>query len=422
MCGSWWSALLVAAALALVACKSGGSEDDGPGGQGTVGAEDPQSGEGQGGGGSSSAGEGGASGGGAGEGGASGSPMGGAGSSGMTSEGGSGGSNTDPMPIAELPDAFASAICDALESCVGAAKLRDLTKREDCDERVAAELRATDFAHMDMAISAGRVLYDPSKLAACLDGVRALECDVLADSFPQPCVDVLAGNVALGDECMISAECQGTAFCKGTTACPSTCAELLGENAACTGDGDCGDDLLCVGGACRRPAADGAACAGNSGAFCGLGLSCLGSTDTLAGQCTPNSEVQVGAEGASCDPIGTLCREGLSCVFDGGSGFHCEGPVASGGACHLGLPGQCPIDEYCGAMEVTQASTCRELPSAGQACALGELCAAGLACVQEGSAFTCRAIEDNGGDCAADQACRSGNCTAGKCAPPPICN
>jgi hypothetical protein len=328
-----------------------------------------------------------------------------------------------PVPIAELPDAFAEAICDALVSCVGAAALRELTAREDCAARVTAELKATEFFFMDDAIAAGSVLYDSEQLPACVAGVRELGCAVLSDSFPQPCVEVLAGNVALDGECTISAECQGTAFCAGAASgtCPSTCMELLAAGAQCSADNECGDRLMCTVGKCEAPSAVGEPCGGDSGQLCALGLNCMGSTDTEIGECTENAAIQVGQAGDACAPGGTLCVEGLSCVFDGVDAFHCEPYVDAGAACHLGLPGQCPVDQYCDAQSVDEQGTCQPLPVDDQACVLGDVCAPGFACVVESGSPVCRPIRDNGGDCGADQACRSGHCVDGRCEPPPTC-
>lgn len=419
---SRWFLGLSAACLAgvLAGCPFGSSGGDGD-------ADGPKViGPSAGGGGDSGEGDG--SGGAAGEGGATTAGMGAAGSDAPL--GGSGGSASDvdggaampPMvPLEQLPDAFAEAICGALLDCVGPSKLRELTEREACAAAVGAELRAKDFAYMDEAIAAGHVLYDPAQLDACADGIRALGCGVLTQSFPEPCVQVLEGNVAIDGECAITAECEGTAFCTSGASCPSTCQALLGADAACDDDGQCGDGLACVGGTCAALSGDGEPCSGDSGKACALGLSCVGSTDTAAGACQPNAEVQAGGEGDACEPGGILCQEGLSCVFDGGSAFHCEAAVASGESCHLGLPGQCPSDEYCDTTEVTAAGTCRALPGDGAACVLGDLCLGGHACVVEGMTATCRAIADNGAACGADAACRSGHCVGGSCEPPPAC-
>ncbi len=423
----WFLGLSAACiAVALAGCPFGSSGGDGDGDKPMV--LDPA-----GGGGSGEAGEGAGSGSEAGRGavaGEGGATMAGHGAGGTGAPaGGSGGTASDidggapipQVPLEELPDAFADAICSALSDCVGESKLEELTNREDCATAVGSELRAKDFAYMDEAIAAGHVLYDPAQLAACAEGIRALGCGVLTQTFPEPCVQVLEGNVAIDGECLITAECEGTAFCTSGASCPSTCKPLLAAGATCEDDGQCGDGLACVVDECAALSVEDEPCSGNSGKACALGLSCVGSTDTVAGACQPNAEVQAGAVDDTCEPGGTLCQEGLSCVFDGGSGFHCEAAVSSGESCHLGLPGQCPLDEYCDSTEVTQAGTCRTLPANGEGCVLGDLCLGGAVCVDEAGSPTCRSIADNGETCAVDAVCRSGHCVSGSCAPPPAC-
>jgi hypothetical protein len=345
---------------------------------------------------------------------------------GGSSASGTAGSGGDPgasitVPLDELPGAFATAVCDALEDCIGSSALRELMRREDCDARLGAELEASDFAYLGMAVDAGGILYDPTKLAACQAGIREMGCSVLRDSFPQPCVDVLVGNVQPGEECAISAECAGTAFCAGADSCPSTCTELLEEGATCDADSQCADGLRCVVDVCGAPSANGEDCGGDSGKVCELGLSCSGGGETEVGNCVPNAQVQVGDAGDVCEPGGDLCQDGLSCVFDGATGFVCEGTVERDGACHLGLPSQCPADQYCDTTEVTEESNCADLPGDGEACVLSGLCAGGHACVVEDGSPVCRALQDNGGSCGSAAQCRSGFCEGGECVPPPTC-
>ena len=426
-CNSW--VLVASSVLLLGACKSG--DDDEPGDGKTPPANvGPEAGRGSAGEAGSAAGGGAA---GRGDGGATqpgddaGSSAGSGGS--QTAGGGAmagtdGGGEPTPFPdtpLSKLPKVFAGAICDALRSCLGESKLRELTRREACEAAIESELLAKDFAYMDGSISAGRVLYDPEQLEECLDGIAALECKVLNHTVPAACSDVLDGTVETGEACVIHADCKGAAYCSGGATCPSKCAALLGIGATCDGDGQCGDGLDCVAGKCAAPAIEDDPCGATTGKYCALGLNCKGATDTVIGTCVSNDEVQVGAAGAACEPGGTLCKDGLSCVYDGASGFECEAAVGSGAACHLGLPGQCPADEYCNATEVTVASTCRKLPGDGQACVLNGLCKGGVVCIGEGNSATCKTIADNGADCASDATCRSGNCNEGKCEPPPAC-
>ena len=408
-----------ACALAVFSCKSGDDDEDGPMVINQGGAGD---GAGAGGGASEAGagGDGAMAGGGAG---AVGGDAPGAGAGGGSTAEVDGGTTLPPeqVPLDELPDAFADAICSALLDCVGPSKLQELTEREDCVTAVGAELRAKDFAYMDDAIAAGHVLYDPAQLAACEDGIRELGCDVLTQTFPGPCVEVLEGNIANGGECLITAECEGTSFCTSGASCPSTCQPLLEAGGTCADDGQCGDGLACLAGECGALSTEGEPCSGDSGKACALGLSCVGSTDTVAGDCTTNDEVQAGALDESCEPGGILCNEGLSCVFNGGMGFHCQGAADTGEECYLGLPGQCANDEYCDTTEITEAGTCRALPGAGEDCVLGDLCLGGHVCVSDGMTATCREIVDNGEACSVDAECRSGHCTSDSCEPPPAC-
>lgn len=249
-------------------------------------------------------------------------------------------------------------------------------------------------------------------------------CAVATDTYPDACVDVLAGNVPLAGDCTISSECEGTAFCAGRDACPSTCQPLLEAGDTCASDDECGDDLLCIGGMCTELATEGDDCGSTTGVICAIGLSCINFTDDSPGECTLNAEVQAGELDDTCDPTGTLCNEGLSCVpVDGDAEeWRCLEPVAGGETCRLALPGQCPVDHYCDAAEFYADGTCVPLPTNGETCVLTQLiCAPGFACVLEGEDPVCRAVAANGEACSGDAACRSGNCTGGECAPPVVC-
>ena len=397
--------------LGLVAC--GGDDGEASGGMSGAGGSAGEAGEGGSTGGSS--GEGGESG----EGGVGGD----SGEGGESGEGGTGGSAPVVVPLAEVPAEFAGAICDALEDCVGTRKLSDIAGGEDCKARFTAELEAGELAHIDDSISAGRVLYNPDQLAECLEGIRGMGCDVVTDTYPEACVEVIAGNVGQGEECAISSECEGTAFCAGRLECPSTCQPLLAEGDECLSDDECGDDLVCDG-TCIALAGEGDDCGGNSGVSCMIGLACINFTAEEPGTCTPNAEVLAGEVDDACDPTGTLCEEGLSCVPVSADPeeWRCREAVGADDACLLAIPGMCPAGYFCNATEFFAEGTCEALPEDGETCVLTQrICAPGFACVLEGEEPICRAIAENGETCTGDAACRSGNCTGGECAPPAIC-
>ena len=341
---------------------------------------------------------------------------GGAGSDGSAGTAGEGGSHSETPSASEIASAIAKAICGALEACVGPQKLAALNQREDCVSRFTASLTQDDFGSLQASIEAGTVKLDPSRLQSCYDDTRALGCKVQTERLPASCAAAIAGQQAAGETCSTGADCETGTFCPIDAECPRACEPTRDEGADCARDGECQRGTICHAGVCAAPALKGQACAGNSGATCAIGLSCVGSTDTQAGTSQDNATVQAGAMGAVCIPGGTLCREGLSCAFDSGATFKCVGPVEQGDTCKLALPTQCPLDSYCDAADVTVSGTCRPLPTDGMACVLGDDCAPGHVCVSQDDVATCAKIGDLGEPCVADALCRSGSCEAGSCA------
>jgi hypothetical protein len=375
------------------------------------------------------AGSGGASAADGGKGGKAGSPA--AGSTGGkagTSSGGAGAGagssgNDSPDPDASVPDvnvseisaSLASAICDALKGCVGAAKLAMLTGREDCVARYSASLEQDEFGTLAESVKAGAIKLDESKLATCYDDTRAQGCNVVADRLPTSCQEAIAAQKNVGESCSLDADCAGDAFCPIDSACPRNCQANQAAGAACTRDAECQRGATCNAGKCSVPAATGEACAGSSGSVCALGESCVGSDNMTPGTCDTNANVQSGELNAACTPGGSLCKEGLSCAYNGVA-FECVGAVGKGEACTLALPSQCPVDTYCSAADLGQSGTCLALPTEGKTCVLNNACAGGHVCVTQNSTATCRKLGDVGDACLADGLCRSGVCDNGTCA------
>lgn len=324
------------------------------------------------------------------------------------------------MPVQAIADDLADAVCAALEACLGAQKLSALFQREACRSRVGAGLAQDDLARLADEVNAGRVAFHPELLEACYGDTRALGCEIQTQRLPDSCQRAIAGQVALGSACEIGSDCSGAGFCS-SGACPRTCRARAAQGGGCKRDEECENGLFCNSGSCAAPAALGAACSGSSGGVCAFGASCVGSTSTAAGVCKKNSEIQVGALGAVCMPGGALCREGLSCAFDGVAGFNCQAAVDAGADCQLALPGQCPTDQYCDAPDVMTAGKCLPLPGDGAACVLQDECAPQHICVVEGAQNVCRRFGDLGDACQVDGLCRSGHCDAGKCALRPAC-
>ena len=316
---------------------------------------------------------------------------------------------------------LAAAVCKSLLDCLGEQKLRGLVDGEDCETRFAASYAQGDFGTLHDSLRRGRIELHADSLEQCYADTRALGCELQTQRLPASCQSALQGSVALGETCTSGADCAGQGFCP-TTACPRVCSPLRSAADSCKRDEECKIGLICTQEKCAAPAAVGDACAGASGSVCALGTSCVGSTTDKAGTCQKNADVQVGELSAVCTPGGSLCKESLSCAYDGDQGFNCQPSAESGAPCHLALPTQCPTDEYCTAEDVTSDGQCSALPKDGEACVLGSECAAGHVCMKAGDSSTvCKRVRDLAGACDADAMCRSGRCAQGKCAAAEIC-
>jgi hypothetical protein len=330
----------------------------------------------------------------------------------------------DPMlPNSQhIAEQLASAVCGALLDCLGPQKLQAFVGRERCETRIGGALAQDDLGSLAESVKLGRVRVDESAFDACYRDTRGLGCAVQTQRLPDSCQEALQGTVAEGGTCSIQSDCGGSAFCS-TGECPRTCSARHAPDGPCARDEECESGLICIESKCRAPAAAGDACAGKSGGVCRLGTSCVGSDQDKAGTCRNNSEVQAGELGAACTPGGTLCKEGLACGYDGGSGFSCQNGAALDEACHLALPGMCPADAYCDARDVTSEGTCRALPGDSEECALGDECAAGMICLldQARDKAVCRRLGDLGDACSEDATCRSGECAGGTCRVRAVC-
>ena len=211
---------------------------------------------------------------------------------------------------ADLAKDLAQAVCSALRSCLGDQKLAAFVGRESCEARFTANLAQQDFATLEQSGKRGRVKVTRDDLAQCYSDTRALGCKIQSDRLPASCQRAIAGQSDLGEACSIGADCAGDTYCP-TSACPRVCAARSVAGGSCARDEECVNGLICLADHCTAPAGVGEACAGNSGAVCELGTSCVGSTKTQAGKCAANADVQVGAEGEACTPGGMLCKEGL---------------------------------------------------------------------------------------------------------------
>jgi hypothetical protein len=341
-------------------------------------------------------------------------------------------SKTPPVtsvPLEDLPSAYASAVCTAADTCLGAL-MPIFVAGGDCETRYRELLANAAVPLFETAIARGSLGYDPTRVPACMDAIATGGCDALAGGLlPAACEDALTGTVALGGACDLDAECLDDAACVQNTTCPGTCTARGGPGHGCTRNDECQRGFVCDSTVCTAPPAEGQACQGPSAPDCRIGLLCLGGNATRQGTCHTQAELFTAAVGAACGlQAGPWCQEGLACVIQAvpapgtPATFLCEAPVASGAACQAGVPDPCPPTEYCTARLATGVidGTCTALPVGGEPCAVrlvGATCAAGHACI----AGTCRPLQANGGACGSAAECYSGVCTSGVCVAPVVC-
>lgn len=370
-------------------------------------------------------------------------PTGGASGAGGSSGASSGSSGSAGKPsggtiaLEDTPNAYATAYCSLLERCEGIF-YELITAYEDCVMVTEERLRQGGFDALSDAVDAGRIEYHGDLMQACLDAVDARACDELTTRGIPECEAALRGTAAAGESCELNEECEGSLICETNGSCPGTCVERYSAGEECAADDDCADGLVCSKATahCVKPAQDGEACEGGFEAQCDAGLFCGGAdADKMQpGKCAPLASIELGGQGAACDPGGgKLCESGLSCVltgFDAGALiWECRTPSVAGGTCGAGLPEDCVGGQYCPltSAEVvagTFTAKCTPLPAAGEACAMRPLGALMPACAPYarcGGDGKCIDFRDLGESCTNDDVCYSAHCSGGACEPAHAC-
>jgi hypothetical protein len=338
------------------------------------------------------------------------------------SDGSSGGAS---VPLADLPPKLADVLCTTYENCFGPL-FAWFTNGSDCVTITEQRVRNGTFALLQREIDAGKASYDPSKVQACLDSLRARTCAQLLERDSEACLAALDGKVELGGDCTLDEDCKGKAICRSVSGtCPGQCAPLLAAGQACTQDSDCQDGLQCSSETklCVQPVGEGQSCE-NGAPPCGPGLLCLGKDDSkkTPGTCKLPSAAFASASGSACDPTaGQLCQLDSACVAESVSlatvsiSWVCmpNGTYAAGADCKPGFPDACASGTYCktGTGLAALSGTCTSLPPVGQPCASGIYsCQSGAVC----AAGTCQNYAANGVSCTGDAMCYSGYCGPSK--------
>lgn len=356
---------------------------------------------------------------------------------GAAGTGGMGGGES-VLPIAQLPDELAQALCQAEHACnpfffgIG-------FKTRDCKASISEQFKEASFTQIQVAIDANTVKYDSAKAVECISAVGSGSCGVLDNQLPAVCRAALVGTVATGGDCDIDAQCAGLSRCQimGST-CPGTCQARASAGIACTKDADCALGLTCSTATshCTAPAVEDEPCQGGSAAQCAAGLLCVGNDDSQmrAGSCKSLGSALGKQAGDPCNlPQDPWCADDLSCVIEAISpaSHKCHVTAPVGGKCGLSLPGECPAGQYCPLdfADLAQgrlSANCQDLPTEGEPCApqfLFSRCTGELVCDETTAKLTPTCVKRHtlGQSCSADDLCHSQHCVDQACVPESTC-
>jgi hypothetical protein len=341
------------------------------------------------------------------------------------------------------------------------------SEQKACVDALAAATKDYPLAYdRAEAVKSGRLKYDATLAAKCLEDGNALGCtlDQYLIEFPRKCAPVFTANVAVGGACKADIECIG-GYCNmgagvSTDGCPGTCAAYTATGATCdSNDPHCAPTDSCnsTSKKCVTRAASGAAC-GGSNPSCQTGLFCRGYV--AASGTTPETPGTCGGPGKVGDACAmgffgnTNCTPGLWCDDTGASPV-CREHIAAGAECKsyywacadgtdcIGLtldsstgevttPGHCgkylDVNSACAASDVTgcpystscdaTANKCLPYGALGADCSdagTGGSCGDDMYC--DGATSKCTKMVGLGAACtpatgSGDDPCQSGSCDA----------
>lgn len=274
------------------------------------------------------------------------------------------GATAGPIPIADLPSAYASAVCDTIAPCCSSLSIT--FDPSTCRSAIISTVQASINQ-----VNPANYTYDANAAGACLVSVRTALASCQSPGHPGVCDAAFQGHLAEGATCTSSIECaapiDGTASCSGGVCvvrrrgkvgdpCFWSCHEE-GTITSCSGTGvnelpgqsRCfdNDGLYCSdAGTCTQQKQDGVACSGDEECTSGR-------CDFTSGLCAPK-----GTEGQACtfdsDCIDTLyCADSTSmcaqkkaanapCTFD----TECQSNSCTGTQCAAQVTGT-SVGPYC---------------------------------------------------------------------------
>lgn len=261
-----------------------------------------------------------------------------------------------PLPVEELPDAYANGICDNLVDCCKSAGFA--YDAQTCKSTFKKLIGSTVGL-----VQKGTVLYDANAAGACAAAFPGFAKSCLqGEPGSADCDKVFAGTVQSGGACTDSAECiapaGGDADCdqgkcvpaaRGVAgdACTATCTEE-GSTTYCSASGSGGD----------------AKCFTNDGLYCGSATSKCEKRVAIGGQGCDSGEASSCVKGAFCDNQTCVAQKAMAadcsydeeCLDTAYCDTTCVAKKPLGAACTDDFSGQECIDGACEAQKCAQDS------------------------------------------------------------------
>ncbi len=214
------------------------------------------------------------------------------------------------------------------------------------------------FDQLTMSLNAKKVLYDGTKVAACMAAMKAA-CSIDTKEPPE-CKAVFTGTIADGASCSDNRACV-SGVCSGTATGCGKCMKLADLGEACTSDEVCSCSAYCVGGKCV------VATPPTASQPCSFSLNCAAGLYCPTTQPTPTCAA-LAKLGEACDGS-TLCDDTSTC----GPQDNCVAKSQKTEACVSS--GDCATGLVCVADPTTQKATCLTPAKTGEACTVAGQCA-----------------------------------------------
>jgi hypothetical protein len=249
-----------------------------------------------------------------------------------------------------------------------------------------------------LAVREGRLKVESAHAAACLGQLTSKQCNPKPGAVIPPvdpmmmdaCLNVFIGSTAVGDSCIYTHECVDGARCVGDAEAVArgVCVPYQEENDICNSDADCDPkviDLYC--------ALDDYHCHVRSP----LGGQCAYTTDSGTKSLPLRLECKTKPNNLYCDAVSSTCKQLPS------DGEACLSPLPPG------VSSACDPDPalqlVCDASGGGSTGVCRAPGNVGDDCST-RACATGLYCDSSTTVRICKSLPDFGQDCSFSGTCK----------------